>query len=75
MIPEILPIVAGLASLVAGAAKYVQGVIRSRNSSETEITIGNETVKVTGSLSKEDLATMIETLRNKAENKGGTASP
>jgi len=75
MIVEIVPIVAGLASLLAGAAKYAQDWLRTRNSTSTKITIGNETVQLTGSLSKEDLATVIEALQAKAAHGSTAAAP
>lgn len=75
MIVEIVPIVAGLASLIAGATKYAQDWARARNSPSTKITVGNDTVELKGTLTKEELTTLVEALQAKAEAAAKPAPP
>jgi len=69
MIAEILPLVAGLASLLAGGVKYVMtSGVRSKDSVPTNITIGKGSFKVTGPISKEELASLIQVVQARADH-------
>jgi hypothetical protein len=69
MAAEIVPIIAGLAGLIAGAAKYGLDFLHSRKATATKITIGNQSVQLTGPMDKEELASLIEVLQNTAESR------
>jgi hypothetical protein len=75
MIGEIVPVVAGIASLLAGATKYAQDWARARKSPSTKITVGNDTVELKGTLTKEELTTLVEALQEKAAAASAAAKP
>lgn len=59
---DFLPIIAGLAALLAGGAKFLLDGSQQRNLAETKIVIGDRSIQVNGSMSKEELASVVEAL-------------